>query len=283
MEQTQGTVAPEALTNGAVAIETPAPEAKKDDFLSPKFAALARKEKELRMLQKQIQQERDSIKTRDEEYSKSYVPKARLMENPLAALSELGLTQDQLVNLILNGPQQVDPTVSALQKQIQAIEAQQQSTSKAMEEAQAKQYEQALSQIRSDTAALVASNPDYETIRETGSTEAVVELIRQTFDSEGILLTIDDAAKQVEDHLLEEALKMARLKKVQAKLTPAQVEEAVATLTEPKKPQIIQKSQQDRQPILKTLTNAATTTSSRTFSAAEKRARAIAAFKGQLT
>lgn len=275
-----------SAVNGTLAKDPPpppspptldAPVKTEDERLSPRLAAMARREKEIRRMQQQLQSEKDAMKAKEEEYKTSYIPRDRIQKETLAVLLENGLTQDQIMNMVLNGPQQMDPALAEIQKQVKAIQEAQLNTEKMVKEKHDKDYENAVNQIRKEATDLVASNPDYETIKETGSAEAIVELIKETFKEDNVLLSVHEAAKMVEDHLLEDGLKMAALKKVREKLTaqeaPAQPQKNSLADAQAKAPQ---------QPI-KTLTNAATATSSKPLSSRDRRDRAIAAFKGQLT
>ena len=119
--------------------------------------------------------------------------------------------------------------------------------------------------IEADVNLLVDSDPEFETIKATNSSQEVVRLIERVFNEEGTILSVEEAAKTVENALLEQTIKqMQRLnqvKKIQSKLAPALVAEK---LTTPAKPG-------------KTLTNAMGV--SRQLTARE---RAILAFNNQL-
>lgn len=261
---------------GEVSQETEAPTeatttSKEEEQLSPKFAALARKERDLRRQMQALKAREEEFKVKETEYQTSYIPKSRITEDTLGALSELGINYDDLVNQVLSqsGPETLE--MKKLRAEIKAIkETQTQSATKAEEQAK-QQYEHAVSQIRNEAKLLVDANSEYETIKAMGAEEAVVELIRQTFDADGTLLSVEEAAMKVEEHLLEEAMKMASLNKIRQRLAPA----APAAEAEKQAPQEKQS--------LKTLTNAATATSSKPTTARERRERAILAFKGQLT
>lgn len=83
-------------------------------------------------------------------------------------------------------------------------------------------------------------------------------------------MDVSTAAKQVEDYLVEEGLKLARLEKVKAKLNPVvevQAQEQV-------------KQQADTK--LTTLTNKIPTKPAGRLSEKERKERAIAAFMGKL-
>ena len=126
-------------------------------------------------------------------------------------------------------------------------------------------YKQAITQIRSDTKKLVTASEEFEAIANTNSVDDVVELIERTFKQDGTLLTVEEAAKQVEDYLVEEAFKLTKLKKIQQRLATAQ-KPAEPKLEPTKQPQT-----------MKTLTNAVSSPGKLSV-----RERAIAAFKGEL-
>lgn len=273
--------APAAAIDPAAVVAV-APEAEKK--LSPQYAALARREMELRKRDEAIKAREAALKAKDDEYATKYIPKDKLSKDPLAAIYESGMTKDQLIELILNGPQAADPVMSKVQEEINSLKAAQEAQAKAQAEQQTQSYERAVAEIRKQATSLVDSNEEYATIKETDSSEAIVELITQTYKAEGTLLSVEDAAKQVEDHLLEEALKMAALTKVKARLTPAQEEATIAAVDPNKKPTLAELQAAKRtttQPI-KTLTNAATAVPSKPLSNRDRRDRAIAAFMGQL-
>ncbi len=265
--------------------EKPSIEATKPDEepLSSQYANLARKEKALRakaQAQEQalkareaaLQAREEAIKSKDSEYQSKYISKDRLSQDPLSTLSELGLTYDQLTNLALNAPKPEDVAraqeLQSLKDEIKALKDHNEKSSKSQEEGQKNAYKQAVDQIRSEATQLVSANPEFETIKETGSINDVVDLIEQTFKQDGVLLGVEEAAKMVEDYLIEEAMKIFKISKIKNKFqsAPATPTTPVKTPGEPVK----------QQQTMKTLTN--NISSSRQLSARE---RAILAFKGE--
>lgn len=253
----------------------PAATEPKVDQLSPKFAALARKEKALRSLDAQLKAREEAFKAKEADYASSYLQKKELAEkaksDPLGILSDIGLTPDEFTQALLNSRPE-DHAIRKLSAEISALRDDQTKVKSQFEEQQTKAYEQAVNQIRTDTKLLVDADSNYETVKAMNATEAVVELIKTTFDEQGLLLSVEDAAKEVEAYLIEEALKMAQLKKVQEKLTPKQVAATPAA----------QKSQTPQQPQMKTLTNAVSATIPQSLSDKERKQRAILAFRGEL-
>lgn len=266
-------LAPKTPENRQISLSEPAtPEASEE--LKPKeegpsrLALLAKKEAVLRRQAQELKREKEALAARQLEYEASSIPKSSLAErfktDPLGLMTEHGVTYEQLTQAILNQPNPQNPEMMKIQQELKELKnAQSQMTTKA-EEQQKASYEQALNQIRNDTKILIASDPEYEMIKETESSEAVVELIRETFEKTNQLLSVEEAAKEVENYLIEEAMKMAQLKKVKARLTPA---EGIAEHKPEGKPASI-----------KTLTHAQTG-SSKPLTAYE---RAVLAFKGEL-
>lgn len=252
---------------------------KAEEPLSTQYAVLARKEKALRAQVQKFNSERDAFKAQQEAAKASptptfdeskYISKDRLSTDTLNALSDAGLTYEQITQLMLNPPPAQDPAtrmhIQKLEAKLQALEDTQGKVQKTFEDQQTQSYKQALNQIRNEATQLVTADPAFETIKETGSVSDVVDLIERTFKEDGILMTVEEAAKEVEDHLVEEAMKITRIKKIQQRLQPA----ASASTQKPSE------SPKQSQP-MKTLTNAVG--ASRPLTVKE---RAILAFKGEL-
>jgi hypothetical protein len=275
-----------AITEDTKVVEpqTP-PKPSEDPTLSRQFAQLARQEKALRA--KVQAQERDlkareaSIAAKEAEIAQKakqdmsdYIHKDRIKRETLTVLAEAGASYDDLTNQFLQAQQPTDPrvqaTINQLQSKIQALEKASEESRKSAVDNQTAAYDAAVRQIRTDVVGLVKNDPAFEAIRATKSVNDVVELITETYKKDNVLLTIEEAAQQVEDYLVEEASKLARLTKIQKRLNTSP-ERGSAAPAQQKQPQPKQ------QPQMKTLTNA--TSSSRQLTAKE---RAILAFKGEL-
>lgn len=257
-----------------------------DTALSKQFAQLARQEKALRARQQQADQamraREDALKAReaaisakDQEYSQGYVSKDRIKAEALQVLAEAGVPYDDIVQQMINGQTPSDPRlnaeIKALRNELAAIKADRETTQKSYQEGQQQQYQAAVKQIELDARTLVKSDPNFETIRATNSIKDVVELITQTYDKDGVLLSVEEAAQQVEDYLVEEAMKFTKIDKIKKRLA-----ENASKSQQQAKPQTQAKPAQQTQQ-MKTLTNASSST--RQLSAKE---RAILAFKGEL-
>jgi hypothetical protein len=269
----------QADTSAAIE-ETPAPKPAEDPALSRQFAQLARQEKQLRLKAQQqneaikvreaaLQAREQEIQAKDTQYKTGYTSLDRIKSDPLSVLAEAGVSYDDVVQQVLN-TQAVDPRLQShiqkLEAKIASLEEHNTNSQKSYGEQQQAQYQAAVKQIRMDATQLVKNDPNFETIKATNSIQDVVELITKTYDKDGILLSVEEAANEVENYLMEEALKITQISKIKARMAQASTP----------RPSVQQTQAQPKQPQMRTLTNA--TSSTRQLSARE---RAILAFKGE--
>lgn len=245
------------------------PERQKDP-LSPQFAALARKERMIREQTRQIQAEKQSMQTKLDEMKTQTESqwKQKLVQNPWDALIEAGLSPDQATQMILNQPKPEEVELQKMRREIEALRSSQDQSKDLMKQQQDEQYKQAKKQIGTEVKLLVDSDEAFETIKAMSAQDAVTELIEQTFLKDGHLMSVDAAAKEVEDYLIEQAFSLAKLKKVQARLLPQAVQSA-------------QKQNLYQKPQLNTLSNRMTPTA-KPLTDKERKQRAILAFEGKL-
>jgi len=251
-----------------------------EEPLSPQYAVLARKEKALRAKAQAQEQafkakeealvaREEALKAKEAEYQSNYISKDKLKTDAWSVLNELGYSYEQLTQEALNQSQESPAQRAAIQRleaKIQQLEAENKKSQTTAQEQQTKAYKQAVEQIRRDTTALVESDPTtYEAIHKSGSIDEVVALIEQTFKEDGVLMTVEEAAQEIENYLVEESLKYAQFEKVKKRLQPATP------------PAAEQKAETTQSQPTKTLTNGMG--ASRQLSARE---RALLAFKGEL-
>lgn len=196
-------------------VEDTAPEATQP--IDPKFEALAKKESAFRTREKEFQAREAAFKARESELDQAKAFKDRLKQSPLDVLNELGVTYDDLVAQAVNAPSSETLEIRNELKALREAQAKMEETAK---NSVTQQREAAVNQIRHDVLDLVKNDASFETIQATESAEDVVELITRTYDETGKLLTVDDAARMVEEELFKEAMRIAQIGKVKAKLTP---------------------------------------------------------------
>lgn len=230
--------------------------------LSPQFAALAKAKRAAQAKEAAIAAKEQALAQKEADMKAAFDKLSRLKANPLSVLQEEGVTYDQLTESLLS-QNQGNAGIDELKAEIKAMK-------EGFEKQQAERDQQAerqvLTQIRKDVDRLIATGDEYEMVREAGYAPKVVELMQRVFKETGELLSTDEAAQLVENELVEESLRFAKLNKIRSKLTPA--EQAQQQAAQPARTQ--------NQKVMKTLTSRDGASAPMTA-----RERAIAAFYGR--
>lgn len=230
----------------------PTPEPAKPDQFGAKFAALSRKEKQIRDARKQFEAERAAWAaekaTAEAETAKYKSLPERMKKEPLKVMEEHGLTFQQLAEMMLNdGKPTTDMVMSErdekIQKQLKDLQDKIEAKEKAETE---RKYEETLQNFVADLTEFVNTNEEYELIQANDGVQLVYQVIEdyyneqlQTYiDEHGedpdaetrktFILSNKDACNAVEEHLLSEAKKHLELKKIK-KLTQPTTPPAEAT------------------------------------------------------
>lgn len=246
---------------------------KREPELSAQYAQLARKEKALRARDIELKRREEAVRSKETPAppaptfdESKYISKDRLKEDLWATLGDAGISYDAVTQAALNQPDSTTLEIKRLNSRLEAQEREnkeyREKAQKAQEEQQSQSYKQAVHQIRNDVTKLVANDPAFEMVKHTKSVNDVVDLIVKTFQQDNEILSIEEATQAIEEYLVDEALRLSNLPKIQKKQksvpAPAQKTQSGAP----------QQSQQQR-----TLTNSMS--ASRPLSS---RDRAIAAF-----
>lgn len=263
-----------------------------DPAISKLYAQLARQEKAMRLKAQQQEQalqvreqalstKETAIKSQETQYQQGYISLDQLKSNTMDILSQAGIDEtalyEEMVQRQLNPVRQdprVQATISRLEAKIAELESKTETAAKTYQEAQEASYKTAVKQIETDVKKMVYTDPAYEAIKVTNSVNDVVELIERTYKEEGILLSNEEAAQQVEEYLTEELTSRAsQISKIKQRLTQGSASQAQAN----KQSQAVASPKEPQSPkTMTTLTNA--TASTRKLSAKE---RAILAFRGE--
>ncbi len=233
----------------------------KDPEVQRRFAQIARQEKALRAKAHQqnlaLKQREDALKAREAalepkaiapDYS-NYVDKNRIKQDALGVLEEAGISWDDLTNQAINRAPtdiRVTNTIARLEQKIAQLEEANQNSAKTYQEQQQAQYQAAVKQIKADAKQLVYTDPEFETIKSMNAVKDVVDLIEQTYAKDGIVLSVEEAAKEVENYLVEEAMKITQIDKIKKRMAAANAS----------RPASETKTQDPKQTQMKTLTNA---------------------------
>lgn len=282
IEATQET--PPQTETAPAKVEPPKEQLPKDPALQKQFAQLARQEKLLRQKAQQqaqeLQTQKAALDAKAQELAaiearyKGYIAPDRLKADALTTLEEAGVTYDEVTQQAINR-QPTDPRVlshiAKLEARIGELQEKADKAAISYQEQQQAQYQAAVKQIRLDAQALVKSNPEeFEAIAKTGSIKDVVELIERTYRKDGVVLTVEEAAQEVENYLVDEVQKLTSIGKIKKRIEQS----AQAT----RSTQQTQSKPQTQTGPMKTLTNAASST--RKLSAKERAIARANGFKG---
>jgi hypothetical protein len=255
-----------------------------DPALKRQFEQLARQERinrqkvqqqqnELKAKEAQLAAREAALAAKDSEYGTKYVSKDRIKQDALTVLADAGISYEDLTNQLLSQvptDPRVNAHISRLEAKIQELEAKGQAFETNSKQAQADSYQAAVKQIGRDVQALVKEDPvSFEAVAKTpGAIKEVVKLIEQVYAKDGVLLSVEEAAQEIENELVDRGLKTYnQIEKIKKRLAES------STKTEQNQTAQTKQSQSP----MKTLTNAAAST--RQLSNKE---RAMLAFKGEL-
>lgn len=260
-----------------------APEtAPKAPVLSPELAKLAQQERAIRAQARALQAEKakilaeqESIKTQRAEYEKLKAWKDRTLKDPYGGLLDEGLTSDQVASLMLNQPAPVDQNIILLQRQVQEMRDAQAASKAQAEQLQVQQLESVRKQILQQVKVLVDGNDSYENIRADNAEQLVVDTIEEYYKEHGEVLSAEEASTHVEEILLEDALKKAQRKNIQARLLAAK---APATEEAPTTPA----GNQTPTPTLTNRMTPSSATTAKKLTWEQRKERAILAAQGKL-
>lgn len=235
--------------------------------LSPQFAALAKQKREIQLELKKLEAEKASLSASKAQDLSGYVSKEEIKANALKVLLEQGVTYDQLTEQILANNQE-NPDLFALKAEIKALKEGLDNQNKSISEKDAATENQVFTHMETEAQKLISQGDEFEAIREGGYLPEVMRLIKTDWQKNQYVWDVADACREVENGLIEEALKWNKIKKVQSRLNPAP-QEAQTRTVQPDRPNT---------KVMRTLTNRDGASSM----AMSKRERAIAAMEGRL-
>lgn len=193
------------------AAEPAAAEPKRDDVdLSPRFAALAKREKVL------VEREK-AAKEKEKAYSEWQKAKEQARLDPMAFLQAHDLSYDQVTEFLLNDRKLTDAQRLALVEERLKKEDEDRTT--AAKEAQRAEVQRTIDSHKDAIKTFVDSDADtFELTRANDAYELVYSVIEQHWEESGQILPIEQAAKEVEAYLETQAReRVLKLKRFQPK------------------------------------------------------------------
>lgn len=222
VETTQSTAVPETKLPADAGLETnstqtPETTPPPEDKFAGKFAALSKKEREIKRIQQEMRQREQLLAEKEAKLKEFEEKKKRARENPLDYLAEGELTYDDLTQYYLNGKKPSPETkVGVLETKLQELEKKLQDKLKEEEESKkmtrVKEFQGEISKH------IQEKNEKYELLNTFGSAETVYNLIDQHYQETGSIMDIEEACDLAESYFEKEAEaqaeKMRKLKKL---------------------------------------------------------------------
>lgn len=197
------------------------------ELASPQLAILAKREKALQKQREELQKSKLDIDSKYEEINKFKSLKEQAKTNPLKFLEEAGLTYEELTNFILNGNKptaemetsSIKTEMQKLREEILKKEQEREASLKAQEE---QRVQEAISTFKDNISSFLTAKPDdFELCNNyPNSVDLIYDVIEAHFAQTEKVMSMEEAAKLVEDHFESEAMKVTSFKKIQSKLAP---------------------------------------------------------------
>jgi len=194
-----------------------------------RFAVLARKEQEVFRKQQAVRAQQAEIARQAEEIRAFQMAKQQALSNPLEALKQLGLTYEDITKFVLNDNQPTPELETAsLRREIEEVKRQTQEDRerlvKEQREATLREQQSIIAAFREEVADYVGQHAEtYELTNLYKGESLVSDVIEEHYNEQiraGVrnpkLLTIPEAAKQVEEYFEAEVRKAQATKKFAA-------------------------------------------------------------------
>ncbi|CAM6002764.1 unnamed protein product [Sphagnum balticum] len=196
----------QALTSVEEKAKTPVEESV---TLSPQLTALARKEAATRQREAAIKEREKQLEAKLAQAQEYEELKTKLASKDFSAAEKLGLTYEEYANYQMQKLAGEDPQ----KQELEAIRSEVTALKKQQEESVSRQYDANVAEYKKAIATLVESEPKFSGIKKIGEQgrEAVLQYILDSFEEDGLELSVDQAAQDVQDFMKEEAKKMAVL------------------------------------------------------------------------
>ena len=192
-------------SESSAAVE-PKPLPEESVTLSPQVAALARKEQKFRQQQQELKDQQLALEAERAEIAELKALKAKLAAKDYSGI-ESQVDYEAYTNYLIEKTGTTTPEALAIKK----LEAKVEDFEKNQKETVAKQFEAAVNDRRKAVTQLVEEKPEYSMIKKSKQQETVVKHILDTWEHDGIELSPEEAAKEVEAELKARAKAWAAL------------------------------------------------------------------------
>lgn len=173
--------------------------------LSPKISALARKEQAQRQREAAFKQREAALEAKLADAERYASLKSKLANKDYSAADELGMTYDEYTQYLLNKQAGDDPA----EQRYRAVEEKLSNIEKQQEELAVKEYKFNQNLWKQEIQKTVADADVYPEIQYWKAESAVLQHINDSFELDGVELTTEQAAKEIEEQLVERSKRFA--------------------------------------------------------------------------
>lgn len=185
--------------------------------LSPAMAALARKEQAFLRKQAELETQKKAIEAEKAEIAELKALKAKLAAKDFSGIEEQ-VPYEDYVNYLISKKTAADPQSQELQALKKEIEGLKEGQKKSLEERMA----DAVAITKEKVKGVVESGAEFTAIKKLKLEDAVVQHILDSWEEDEVELTPEQAAKEVESLLKEEAKRMASIFEPESPPKPAE-------------------------------------------------------------
>ena len=206
------------ITNDVPAAES-APVPEESVRISGQASAILRKEQAVRQREEALKQRERDLADKLALAEQHTQLTEKLKAKDYSEAEKLGMSYEDYTSYKLNSSNEPDP----LQEKIKALEDKVASFEQREEQNSAVQYEETIAEYKKEIGRLVADRPEFSSIKELKKEDAVLQLILDTFEEDGEELSIDEAARFVEEKLVEYGKAFTALPKLKTEEPPQRV------------------------------------------------------------
>jgi hypothetical protein len=199
--------------------------------LSPQMAALARKEQRFRQREQAIKDREIALEARNVKLAKLEAMETKLAAKDYSGIEEL-VKYDEYTNYLIEKESNLSPEQLAVKKLADEVEA----LKASQKDDVAKRFDAAVQERRKAVTELVATKPEFSKIKKAKAEEAVVKHILDTWENDNEELSVEQAAKEVEEILTERAQSWKAL--LEDEPSVQSVDDGEKKILPPLKPQI---------------------------------------------
>jgi hypothetical protein len=204
----------DAAKASAAADPSAAPaEPEKPVELSSKLSTIARAEQAQRRREQSLKQREAALEAGTADVKRYADLKSRIASGDYSALDELGADYNKYSEYLISKTNAEKPE----EQRVRKVESELEKFRKEQEDKTVREYEANQSLWKKEIAKTVSENAEFSTIKELGAEDAVLRHVNDSFEEDGTELSVEEAAKEVEEALLARAEKFASVTKLKGK------------------------------------------------------------------